>query len=100
MSRPQGHSAAGNIKSVEKSNDFIRNRTLEIAACSTVPKPLSLPLAPEQCVNKKCVTHALMTQGNIFKCHTVVVLQKTAVQWNLEVPHWILYPQIYIQTDI
>jgi hypothetical protein len=36
-SRPQGHSAAGRIRSVEKSNDLIGARTRDLPACSVVP---------------------------------------------------------------
>jgi hypothetical protein len=36
LSRPQGHSAAGRIKSIEKSNDLIRDRTCNLWASSTV----------------------------------------------------------------
>jgi hypothetical protein len=34
----------GRIRSIEKSNDLIGNRTLP--ACSTVPQPTMLPRAP------------------------------------------------------
>jgi hypothetical protein len=34
LSRPQGHSAAGRIRSVEKSNDLIGNQTRDLPACS------------------------------------------------------------------
>jgi hypothetical protein len=36
---PQGHSAAGSIRSIEKSNDLIGNRTRDLPACSIVPQP-------------------------------------------------------------
>jgi hypothetical protein len=39
-SRPQGHSAAGNIRSIEKSNDFNENRTRDLPVCSIVPQPI------------------------------------------------------------
>jgi hypothetical protein len=45
LSRPQGHSAAGRIRSIEKSND-IGNRTRDLPACSIVPQPTALPRAP------------------------------------------------------
>jgi hypothetical protein len=32
LSRPQGHSAAGRIKSIKKSNDFIGNRNRNLPA--------------------------------------------------------------------
>jgi hypothetical protein len=39
LSRPQGNSAAGRIKSIEKFNDIIGNRSRDLPACSTVPQP-------------------------------------------------------------
>jgi hypothetical protein len=36
-STPQGHSAAGRIRSTEKSNDLIENQTRDLPACSIVP---------------------------------------------------------------
>jgi hypothetical protein len=33
---------AGRIRSIEKSNDLIRNRTCELQACSIVPQPTAL----------------------------------------------------------
>jgi hypothetical protein len=46
LSRPQGHnSAAGRIRSIEKSNDLIGNRTGDLSACSVVPQPTKLPRA-------------------------------------------------------
>jgi hypothetical protein len=44
MSRPQGHSAAGRIRSIEKSNDM-GNRTRDFPVCSIVPQPTALPRA-------------------------------------------------------
>jgi hypothetical protein len=43
---PQGHSAAGRIRSTEKSNDLIRNLTHDLQACSTVSQPTTLPRVP------------------------------------------------------
>jgi hypothetical protein len=43
LSRPQGHNAAGRIRSIEKSNDIISNRTLHLPACNIVPQPAALP---------------------------------------------------------
>jgi hypothetical protein len=45
LSRPQGHSAAGRIRLIEKSNDM-ENRTRVLPAYSTVPHPTTLPRAP------------------------------------------------------
>jgi hypothetical protein len=59
QSRPQGHSAAGRIRSIEKSIDLIRNRTRDIPACSIVPQPTSLPRAPHEYLeyNRKTVSY-------------------------------------------
>jgi hypothetical protein len=46
MSRPQGHSAAERIRSIEKSNDLMGNRTRDLPACNIVPQPTTLPPAP------------------------------------------------------
>jgi hypothetical protein len=43
LSRLQGHSAAGRIRSIEKSNDHIGNRTRYLPACRIVPQPTTLP---------------------------------------------------------
>jgi hypothetical protein len=43
----QGHSAAGRIRSVEKSNDLIGIWTRDFPACSIVPLPTTLPRAPQ-----------------------------------------------------
>jgi hypothetical protein len=46
LSFPQGHSATGRIRSIEKSNDLIGNRTHDLTACSVVPQRNTLPRAP------------------------------------------------------
>jgi hypothetical protein len=46
LSGPQGHSAAGKVRSSEKSNDLIGNRTCDLAACSIVPQSTTLSRAP------------------------------------------------------
>jgi hypothetical protein len=45
LSRPQDHSEAGRISSIEKPNDLIGNRIRDFPACSTVPQPTTLPRA-------------------------------------------------------
>jgi hypothetical protein len=37
--------AAGRIRSIEKSNELIGNRTRNFPACNTVPQPTTLPHA-------------------------------------------------------
>jgi hypothetical protein len=43
LSRPQGHTAAGRIRSTERSSDLIGNRNRDLPACSIVPQPSMLP---------------------------------------------------------
>jgi hypothetical protein len=43
QSRTRGHSVAGRIRSIEKSNDLIGNRIRDLPACSIVPQPTTLP---------------------------------------------------------
>jgi hypothetical protein len=45
LSRPQGHSAAGRIRSIEKSNDPIGIRTRDLPACRITPQPITLSCA-------------------------------------------------------
>jgi hypothetical protein len=42
LSRPQGHSAARRIMSMENSYDTIGNRTRDLSACSSLPQPALL----------------------------------------------------------
>jgi hypothetical protein len=42
----QGHSAAGRIRSIEKSNDLIGNGTRDLPACNIMHQPITLPRAP------------------------------------------------------
>jgi hypothetical protein len=46
VSRPQGHSAAGRIRSTEKYTGFIGIRTRDLPARSIVPQLSTLPRAP------------------------------------------------------
>jgi hypothetical protein len=45
LSRPQGHSTAGRIRSTGKSNDFTGNLTRDIPACIILPQLTTLPRA-------------------------------------------------------
>jgi hypothetical protein len=46
LKRTQGHNEAGNIRSIEKSNDLIGNGTLDLPACNILPQPNMPPRAP------------------------------------------------------
>jgi hypothetical protein len=50
LSRLQGHSAAGRIRSIEKIH-LTGNQTRDLPACSIVPQPTMLPRAPIQEMN-------------------------------------------------
>jgi hypothetical protein len=49
---------AGRIRSIEKSNDLIGNRTRDLPACSIVPQPTKLTCEPSAC------THIIVKQSN------------------------------------
>ena len=46
LSRPQGHSAAGRIKSINNPNYSIGNRSPDLPANSAVPQPTALQRTP------------------------------------------------------
>jgi hypothetical protein len=46
LNQLQGYNAAGTIRQIEKSNDFIGNRNNDLPACSIVPQQTTLPRAP------------------------------------------------------
>jgi hypothetical protein len=47
------HSAAGMIRSIEKSNDLIGNQTRDLPAFSITPQPTTLQRAPNKYVGIK-----------------------------------------------
>jgi hypothetical protein len=58
MSVPQGHIVAGRFMSIEKSNDFIRNRTHDLPACRTAIEPTTLVCAQQSyTVNSKLLSN-------------------------------------------
>jgi hypothetical protein len=48
--RPQGHSAAVKIRSIEKSGDLIGIRTRDLPACSSVPQPYAPQLTDRRVI--------------------------------------------------
>jgi hypothetical protein len=42
LSRPQGHSAAGRVRSIEKPNDLVGIQTRDLLAFIIVPQPTML----------------------------------------------------------
>jgi hypothetical protein len=45
VDQPQGHSAAGRIRSIEKKIHLIGTRIRDLPTCSIVPQPTTLPRA-------------------------------------------------------
>jgi hypothetical protein len=56
LSRPQDYSAAGRIRSIEKSNALVGSRTRDLPACSIVPQPTTLVYALPQSMQCKMIT--------------------------------------------
>jgi hypothetical protein len=79
LSQPQGHSAAGRIRSSEKSNDLIGIRTRNLPACSVVPRPTTLPRAhppqPEKMVVASGNTESKKLEKNLKYCMTEPLAQ-------------------------
>jgi hypothetical protein len=67
LSRPQGHNAAGRIRSIEKSNDLIGNRTPDLPAYSIEPQPTTLPGYPTRLYTS--VNVAWISTGNCCYRH-------------------------------
>jgi hypothetical protein len=76
LCRPCGHSAAGRIRSTEKSNDLIGNQTRNLPAHSIVPQPIMLPLAPV--VPRRCLV-------KISARRSAIMIE--IVLWFSSVPH-------------
>jgi hypothetical protein len=55
---------AGKISSNEKTNDPIGNRTRDLPACSTVPQPTTLLLAPSHFFDARgtCSSHLVLEE--------------------------------------
>jgi hypothetical protein len=82
----QGHSVAGRIRSIEKSND-IANRTRDLPACSIVPQPTMLQHTP-RCLK---LIYNLMYETVEWKCNTVRKLNLLKLQlWYGLTKGWIL----------
>ena len=63
LSRPQGHSAAGRIKSMKNLKGPIQNQTRDLLACSAVPQPTALSTI----ARTKCNFDALLGKS-VFNC--------------------------------
>jgi hypothetical protein len=65
LSRPEDHSAAGRVRSIEKSNILIGNRIRDLPACSIVPQPTTLPRAPYKIGLKNRVVGCLFDSSSL-----------------------------------
>jgi hypothetical protein len=81
MSRPQGHSAIGRIKSLKNSSDPIGNRTRNLPACSAVPQPTASLRTP-QCL---WYLHYMSTHNKSYRYIYKVHSYKTSY-YNLQYP--------------
>jgi hypothetical protein len=70
LRRPQGHSAAGMVKSIEISYDLIGNQNRDLQACSIVPQPTTLPPWPRRTGERRETSKF----GNMALSRTNVVL--------------------------
>jgi hypothetical protein len=70
LSRPQGHSAAGRIRSIEKSNDLIRNRTRDQLRSYKYGASLCVTLAHHGCF------HALLQCPSSRLCGSELLYQR------------------------
>jgi hypothetical protein len=61
LSRSQDHSSAGMIRSIEKSNDLIGNRTRDLLSCSIVPQPATLSHVPTYILISMQLCHVFMS---------------------------------------
>jgi hypothetical protein len=67
LNQPQSHSAAGRIRSNEKCNDFIGNRSHDLPACSTVPQSTNLCRAIDFCYHPSLFTICTSTFSKLVE---------------------------------
>jgi hypothetical protein len=73
LSRLQCHSAAGRIRSIEKSSNLMRNRTHDLPACSIVPQLTMLPRAPIMCFVRFSKWTAISSVNSINRTVCIMV---------------------------
>jgi hypothetical protein len=94
LSQPHGHSAAGRIRSIDKSNGLIRNRTHDLPACSIMPKKSVIVLI-YHCHE---LLDLLYVINNLSKCVTVeqkdstLVTPKSTIRKERDPIQFSLYP--------
>jgi hypothetical protein len=70
LSRPQGHSAAGRIKTKKNSNNSIGNWTSDLPACSEVPQPTApLRASPPPILTK---IYVIFLSSPNYWCHNII----------------------------
>jgi hypothetical protein len=77
MRSSQGHSVVGRIRSLEKFNDLIGNRTRDLPACSIMLQPTRLSRANTPCSNTELLgiqdKHSIYTRD--FVGHVYIALR-------------------------
>jgi hypothetical protein len=103
---PQGHSAAGRIRSIEKSNGLMSKRTRDLPACSIVPQPTTLPTAPSNMIvmiifgevytfwNSSLCSWLSLSCYVLFSCLTIILhILSHPYSSSLRMPGQILNPR-------
>jgi hypothetical protein len=80
LSRHQGYSAAGRIRSIEKCNGLIGNRTRDLRGCSIVSEPTSAVGERRVLVTRQCVRAAVATPREAFQFASIAVLRSSSDQ--------------------
>jgi hypothetical protein len=70
---------AGRIRSIEKSNDLIRNQTYNLLACSVVPQPATLLYAPG--IMGRLVKQYYLEEHNLLGCNGVYFNRSSLMFW-------------------
>jgi hypothetical protein len=79
LSQLQGHRSAGRIRSIEKCNDSIDNRTCELPACSVMPQLTMLPRALSRQVSYQIILLASYKKTNM----SLANVRKDRPKWEI-----------------
>jgi hypothetical protein len=101
LTRPQGHSAARGIMSIEKSSYLVGNRTRYFPACSVVPQTTTLPRTPPSAT---LVQYGIRTSS----CLLCAFVKRTVLEWHTVTTsvvsfhrlNCVTYLPVYAQFDV
>jgi hypothetical protein len=100
---PQGHGAAGRIKSVKNSNDPIGNRTCDLPGCRAVPQPTAPPRGTPSPPNDQRLTLICSLNSVHFdmpRSHVKELLNSLHMQQRLMQPTPLFYINMHIGTYV